>query len=871
MAVILGCSVFTTIIGIYFSTREISSTVSQDLILVGRLASDMIISSISKIKQDVNYVGDMMDRAFKSGGLSGLAAAMAEEVEPRPNFISLAVIFPDGTMCSAEKSGYIYAKPAAENTDLYLEAAPKRGVRVADSSRTDSGEYVIRCYKELSGGAIFTATLRGNYFSQLIANSNYGVYNSGRIFLVDGLGQTISDSRQEGFYSRFELFDDSDLSAVVASSLRGTGSKSEIVRYSDGDIKNICAYTPIIHGTERWMLFLTVPISDTPVSKMVSIFIISGVLFLALGSLASVFLSGMQVKPYRELDRRNEELAILKKKAEDASNVKSEFLSNMSHEIRTPLNAVIGMTAIAKTAQEIERKDYCLTKVEEASRHLMGVINDILDMSKIDANKFELSPVDFCFEEMLRKVSGVIAFRADEKHLSFSVMFEKEIPAFLNADEQRLSQVITNLLSNAVKFTPRDGAIRLTVRLIAADNDEVELEFSVRDTGIGISEEQKPRLFQAFSQADSSISRKFGGTGLGLVISKRIVEMMNRSSREGSPAPTDGGFRVESEPGKGSNFIFTIRAKIAKDFPSAGFAPPLRREGLRLLTIDADKILLGDIADFVSRLGLVCVSAENETAALEIIGAAAERGAAPFDVCFIGTSPDALALAGEIKKISSETKVIFLVSETGWAEIEEQAKAAGITAFLPKPSFPLDISQVLNACFDNEQQKEKKPPAGNPTENPAGNPAATGEFKGKRLLLAEDVEINREIVTALLEPTGIEIVEAENGRVAADLFKARPRSFDVIFMDVQMPELDGYAATREIRAIESELRSKEVPIIAMTANVFREDIEKCLAAGMSGHIGKPISFYQVLELLRNQFAVGGTVPAVGAGPPGKSY
>jgi signal transduction histidine kinase len=399
------------------------------------------------------------------------------------------------------------------------------------------------------------------------------------------------------------------------------------------------------------------------------------------------------------------ELFSAREAAERASKAKGAFLANMSHEMRTPMNAIIGMTNIAKISGDIERKDYCLKKIEDASSHLLGVINDILDMSKIEANKLELSPVEFNFETMIQKTAGVINFRMDEKKQRFTIRIDESIPALLFGDDQRLSQVITNLLSNAVKFTPENGAIDLNARLLNEEDRLCTIQVEVIDSGIGISEEQLPRLFTSFEQADSGTSRRFGGTGLGLAISRNVVEMMG------------GSIWVESEAGKGSTFAFTIRIPRA---------PDVRRTD----------------------------SSEG--------------------------SPD-----------------------------------------------------------------------GN-TPSASGGSALAGAFKGSRVLLAEDVEINREIMTALLEPTALEIDCAENGVEALRMFTEAPGRYSLIFMDVQMPEMDGYEATRRIRAWEKEhpLSSGGIPIIAMTANVFREDVEKCLESGMNGHVGKPLDFAEVLRTLR---------------------
>jgi len=381
------------------------------------------------------------------------------------------------------------------------------------------------------------------------------------------------------------------------------------------------------------------------------------------------------------------------------SRYKSEFLSNMSHEIRTPMNAIIGMVNIGKSAAEIERKNYCLTRIEDASKHLLGLINDILDMSKIEAGKFELSAKEFVFEKMVQTVVNVVKFRADEKKQELTVYIDGTIPEVLVGDDQRLAQVITNLMGNAIKFTPEHGSIKLAVKLLREENDLFAIQFDVIDTGIGISPEQQKRLFQSFTQAEADTSRKYGGTGLGLTISKSLVEKMG------------GKIWIESELGKGTVFSFIVL----------------------------------------------------------LAGGAEEKQ----------------ELSGQDAKGRTE---------------ETDADIAGL-------------------------------------------------FKGSRILLVEDMEINREIVLAMLEPTLIKIDCAENGAESVRMFSEAPEKYEMIFMDVQMPEMDGYEATRRIRALDMP-KAETIPIIAMTANVFREDIEKCFESGMNGHIGKPLDYDDVLRLLR---------------------
>jgi len=431
-----------------------------------------------------------------------------------------------------------------------------------------------------------------------------------------------------------------------------------------------------------------VPLNRTPTIWEANLLEVT--LALAIGALFLMIIAGLIIFLRIVVQKQAE--------AKAASGAKSVFLAQMSHEIRTPLNAIVGMTSIGMSTEETQRMKYCFGKIEGASKHLLGVINDILDMSKIEANKLELSPVKFNFEKLLQSVVDVITFRAKEKKQKFSVNFEKDMPSSLIGDDQRLSQVITNLLSNAVKFTPEEGSIILDARLFPApdakNNDMCRLQISVSDTGLGISDEQKARLFRPFEQADKSTSRKFGGTGLGLAISKSIIEAM------------DGGIWVESQPGKGSTFTFNVLLKIDKE-------------------------------------GAVAGAAKTE------------------------------------------------------------------------------------ATSKNQFE----------------------DYSTRTILLAEDVEINREIVIALLESTNVKIECAENGAAAVKMYQAAPNKYDIIFMDLQMPEMDGYEATRQIRAL-SVPRAKKVPIVAMTANVFREDIEKCLAAGMNDHIGKPINPANLFEQMR---------------------
>ena len=540
-----------------------------------------------------------------------------------------------------------------------------------------------------------------------------------------------------------------------------------------------------------------------------------------------VFQNNVYLKEKDKADSMERERAAALEQALTASRAKSDFLSNMSHEMRTPMNAIIGMTAIGLASNTVEKKDYAFKKIDEASKHLLGVINDILDMSKIEANKLELSPVRFEFVDMLKNVVNIITLKADERRQHFYVNIDQNIPSSLIGDDHRLAQVITNLLSNAVKFTPEEGTIHMGAQLLSVDDGFCRIQIDVTDTGIGITPEQQSRLFNSFEQAEAGTSRKFGGTGLGLCISKKIVEMMG------------GAMWVESEPGNGAKFSFTIALKQGYKAQPPLLARDVSWENLRILAVDDDPEILCFFQEVALNLNITCdVASCGEEAIVTL-------ARNTYDVYFFDWKlPDmnGVDLAWEVNVNAERKPVIIIFSSVDWSLIEDDARAAGVFRFLPKPLFQSSIVDVINECLNRKVTLSKNE-----------SKISHDDFSEYTVLLAEDVEINREIVLTLLEPTKLEIKCAENGAEAVDMFMAEPDAYDMVLMDIQMPEMDGFEATRRIRALDMQC-AKEIPIMAMTANVFSDDVKRCLEAGMNAHVGKPLDFDELMTALRKYLA-----------------
>lgn len=503
--------------------------------------------------------------------------------------------------------------------------------------------------------------------------------------------------------------------------------------------------------------------------------------------------------------------------AQKANDAKRDFLSRMSHEIRTPMNAIIGMSAIAfNYLDDKKRTADCLSKITFSSKHLLMLLNDVLDMSKIENGKLNIRQELFDLKNLVTSLADINYGIATAKGLAFEIVISGFKDELLLGDSMRVNQILLNLLSNAIKFTPKGGSVKLEIRMLRSASDKIWLRFIVKDSGIGMKKEFLEHLYEPFEQADNGIARKYGGTGLGMAITKNLVAIM------------DGTIEVESQEGAGTTFMVDLPFGVSKvDKKTAA-----EMEEMRVLVVDDDNDTCEHAVVLLKGMGVNVDWALNGFEAIEKVRSACEDDGRCYDVCFIDwcmPELDGIETARRMRRYVGPDVLIIIISAYDWSGIEEQAKAAGVNAFIAKPFFASNLYNTLLTV-------SRKPELG---FSAVGN-KETYDFGGKKVLLVEDNELNMEIASELLKFVNLQVEHAENGKVAVDIFRnSKEKEYALIFMDIQMPLMNGYDAARCIRSSEHPAAGT-IPIIAMTANAFNDDVQAAFDAGMNGHLAKPI-------------------------------
>ena len=637
-------------------------------------------------------------------------------------------------------------------------------------------------------------------------------YKNAEISLIDAAGNYIIKGhsfKNSNFFDFYQSYNSPSAAQLEELKIAVEGAPGMLeINNSLGD-RSLIAHTRV-NSTNDWIIVTMIPMSELTRSTMnwTLVGIISaGLLLLLLFNLTNMITLNRQLK-------------FAAAAADRANQAKTDFLSTMSHDIRTPMNAIIGLTAIAgKNVEDAATVRESLHKINLASNHLLTLINDILDISKVESGKLNLSPVTFSIVECAENLVNISQPMVKEKNIDFNFRINQFAHEYLYADQLRINQIFINLLSNAIKYTQPGGQVCVDMRQEPGETGKtVRLIYVVADTGMGMTPEFMAKMYQPFSRQTDSRVNSIQGTGLGLAITKQMIDLMH------------GTIDCQSQVGQGTTFTVTLEIPVADKLVEEMMLPPIR-----VLLADDDAVLLETAKDTLRSIG---AEADTAGSGREAVRMASER--TDYRVVILDwkmPDMDGIEAARQIRAKVGGDVPILLISAYDWSDLEEAAKEAGVNGFISKPLFRSTLYVKLNEMLGNE--------------NVLGNQDDEGaDLAGMRILVAEDNEVNWEIISMLLQMQGIAVERAENGQLAVErMARARKGDFNLIFMDIQMPVMNGIDATKAIRRLEDPWASR-IPIIAMTADAFSENVSECLAAGMNGHIAKPIDMKLVLKEIR---------------------